>query len=286
MQREWRVCYNWIMKKLLLVDGHNLLFRMFFGMPFPFYNDNNVNITGTVGFVGTVVKMIKYLNVDECLVVFDGESSRSVREDVDYKANRPDYGTLSDEENPFTQLTFIKAVLDYLNIKWIETERIECDDYIAIISKKYDGEVFISSTDTDFYQLINGRVKVIKFKGKNTEFIDEKFIYEKFSVLPTDFTLYKAIIGDAADNIKGIHKVGPKTAVKIINALKNNITDKFLEIYTSNLETIKRNLNLIELPNSSIDINKYELENYEVVSASFVNFKNLQIVTELTNKIK
>ena len=161
------------MKKLLLVDGHNLLFRMFFGMPFPFYNDNNVNITGTVGFVGTVVKMIKYLNVDECLVVFDGESSRSVREDVDYKANRPDYGTLSDEENPFTQLTFIKAVLDYLNIKWIETERIECDDYIAIISKKYDGEVFISSTDTDFYQLINGSVKVIKFQGKNTEFFDE-----------------------------------------------------------------------------------------------------------------
>lgn len=274
------------MKKLLLIDGHNLLFRMFFGMPFPFYNDNNVNITGTVGFVGTVVKMIKYLNVDECLVVFDGESSRSIREDENYKANRLDYGILSDEENPFTQLTFIKAVLDYLNIKWIETDRIECDDYIAIISKKYDGEVFISSTDTDFFQLINNRVKVIKFKGKNTEFIDEKFIYEKFSVLPTDFALYKAIIGDTSDNIKGIHKVGPKTAVKILNALKNNITNKFLEIYTSNLEKIKHNLTLIELPNNSIDISKYKLENFKIVPANFTIFKNLQIVTEITNKIK
>ena len=274
------------MKKLLLIDGHNLLFRMFFGMPFPFYNDKDVNITGTVGFVGTVVKMIKFLNVDECLVVFDGESSRSVREDEDYKANRPDYGILSDEENPFTQLIFIKAVLDYLSIKWIETERIECDDYIAIISKKYGGEIFISSTDTDFYQLINDRVKVVKFKGKNTEFVDEKFIYEKFSVSPTDFALYKAIIGDTSDNIKGIHKVGPKTAVKIINSLKNNTTDKFLEIYTSNLETIKHNLNLIKLPNSSVDINKYELENYGVVPSSFANFKSLQLVTEITNKMK
>lgn len=274
------------MKKILLVDGHNLLFKMFFGMPFPFYNDNNVNITGTVGFVGTVVKMIKYLKADECLVVFDGEGSRNVRVDEDYKANRQtDYGSLSDEENPFTQLRFIKAVLDYLNIRWIETEGIECDDYLAIISKKYDGEVFISSTDTDFYQLVNDKIKIIKFRGKNTIFVDEKFIDEKFSILPSDFALYKALIGDTADNIKGIHKVGPKTAVNIINALKNSNFDKFYDIYIDNIETIKHNLNLIELPNSTIDSFKYSLENYEIVPASLKNFKNLKLVTEITNAI-
>jgi len=274
------------MKKILLVDGHNLLFKMFFGMPFPFYNNNNINITGTVGFVGTVVKMIKYLKADECLVVFDGEGSRNVRDDEDYKANREtDYGSLSDEENPFTQLRFIKAVLDYLNIKWIETEGIECDDYIAIISKKYDGEVFISSTDTDFYQLVNDKIKIIKFRGKNTIFVDEKFIDEKFSILPSDFALYKALIGDTADNIKGIHKVGHKTAVNIINALKNSNFDKFYDIYTNNLETIKHNLNLIELPNNTIDLSKYSLENYEIVPASLKNFKNLKLVREITNAI-
>ena len=275
------------MKKLLLVDGHNLLFKMFFGMPFPFYNDNNVNITGTVGFVGTVVKMIKYLKVDECLVVFDGEGSRNIRDDEDYKANRQtDYGTLSDEENPFTQLKFIKAVLDYLNIKWIETEGIESDDYIAIISKKYDGEVFISSTDTDFYQLVNDRVKIIKFRGKNTVFVDEKFIYENYSILPSDFALYKAIIGDSADNIKGICKVGPKTAVKVIDALKCNKFDKFYDIYTNNLETIKHNLNLIQLPNKAIKLQNYELNNYKIDLSNLKNFKNLSIVKEITNKVK
>ena len=275
------------MKKILLVDGHNLLFKMFFGMPFPFYNDNNVNITGTVGFVGTVVKMIKYLKVDECLVVFDGEGSRNIREDEDYKTNRQiDYGTLSDEENPFTQLKFIKAVLDYLNIKWIETEGIECDDYIAIISKKYDGEVFVSSTDTDFYQLVNDRVKIIKFRGKNTIFVDEKFIYENYSILTSDFALYKAIIGDTADNIKGIHKVGPKTAVKVIDALKCNRFDKFYEIYKDNLEKVYHNLNLIQLPNKAIKLQNYELNNYKIDLSNLKNFKNLSIVKEITNKVK
>lgn len=274
------------MKKLLLIDGHNLLFKMFFGMPFPFYNDNNVNITGTVGFVGTVVKMIKYLKADECLVVFDGEGSRNVRDDEDYKANRQtDYGSLSDEENPFTQLIFIKAVLDYLNIKWIETEGIECDDYIAIISKKYDGEVFISSTDTDFYQLVNDRIKIIKFRGENTIFVDERFIDEKFSILPSDFALYKALIGDTADNIKGVYKVGLKTVVNIINSLKSNNFDKFYNIYTNNLETIEHNLKLIKLPNDTIDLLKYSLENYEIIPASLKNFKNLKLVTEITNEI-
>lgn len=274
------------MKKLLLIDGHNLLFKMFFGMPFPFYNDNSVNITGTVGFVGTVVKMIKYLKADECLVVFDGERSRIIRKDEDYKANRQtDYGNLSDEKNPFTQLRFIKAVLDYLNIRWIETDEIECDDYIAIMTKKYDGQVFISSTDTDFYQLVNDRIKVIRFRGKNTVFVDEKFIYDKFAILSSDFALYKAIVGDSADNIKGIHKVGPKTAVNIINALKNSIFDKFYDIYINNLETIEHNLNLIELPNRTIDLSKYSLENYEIVPSGLKNFKNLKLVTEITNAI-
>lgn len=115
--------------------------------------------------------------------------------------------------------------------------------------------------------------------------MDEKFIYEKYSILPSDFALYKAIIGDTVDNIKGIYKVGPKTAVNIINALKNSNFDKFYDIYTNNLEKIKHNINLIELPNKTIDLLKYSLENHEIVPASLKNFKNLKLVTEITNKI-
>lgn len=57
--------------------------------------------------------------------------------------------------------------------------------------------------------MVNDKGKIIRFRGKNTVFVDAKFIDEKFSILPSDFALYKALIGDTADNIKAIHKVGP-----------------------------------------------------------------------------
>ena len=133
--------------------------------------------------------------------------------------------------------------------------------------------------------MIDNKIKIIRLRGKNTVFIDKGFIYDKYSVFPTDFSLYKAIIGDMSDNIKGLHKVGPKTAVNIIKSLKNNSYDKFYDIYTENLETIQHNLNLIELPNKTIDLSKYSLENYEIVPASLKKFKNLKLVTEITNKI-
>jgi len=274
------------MKKILLIDGHNLLFRMFFGMPFPFYNNKNVNITGTVGFVGSVMKMIKYLNVDECLVVFDGENSRQIRNDDSYKANRQtNYEDLDENENPFSQLHFIKSVLNELGIKWIETDSIECDDYIAIISKQYAGEVYISSTDSDFFQLVNDNVKILKFRGKNSIIIDKDWIYEKYKVYPYQFALYKALIGDVVDNIKGINKVGPKTAINIINSINNSHEDKYNQIYNKNENLIKSNLSLIELPNRSIEMDQDNISDCAVDKNLLKNFKNLKFVTKITNEM-
>ena len=276
------------MKRLLLIDGHNLLFKMFFGMPFPFYNIDNCNITGTVGFVGTVIKMIKYLKADECLVVFDGENSRSLREsDENYKANRTtDYGSLNDDENPFSQLDYIKSTLDYLNICWVETKDCECDDYIALITKAYDGEIFISSTDTDFLQLVNDKVNVIKYKGKNTTIINEQFVKNNYLISPKNFALYKAMIGDKADNIKGINKVGHKTAVNIINAINNNEKNKFYSIYEDNLDLINHNLELIKLPNLNTRCDIIDFKMLNINQNILKNFKPLCIVNKVTTRIK
>ena len=274
------------MKKLLLIDGHNLLFKMFFGMPFPFYNDTEQDITGTVGFVGTVVKIIKYLKADDCLVVFDGENSKTIRPAPEYKANRQaDYSSLSDNENPFTQLKYIKAVLTELNIKWVETDTIECDDYISIIAEKYSGEVYISSTDTDFYQLVNNKIKIIRYRGKQTVIIDTDYITNKFGILPTDYALFKALTGDKADNIKGIYKVGAVTAKHIINSIKHNYLDKYSAIYNNNLPIIKSNLSLIELPNKNINKANYQLGNYNIDSSNFKNFKVLELIKRVTSNL-
>ena len=273
---------------LLLVDGHNLLFRMFYGMPFPFYNQSNKNITATVGFIGTVVKMIKYLNVANCLVVFDGENSRDIREVnyKSYKANREtNFGMLPDNENPFVQLEYIKASLDYLRIKWIETDCCECDDYIAMIAQQFDGKVFISSTDTDFFQLVNDWVKIIKFKGKNSVLIDKQYIYRCYGINPEDFVLYKALVGDSSDNIRGIDNVGPKTAKKIINSILDSDNNRFFAIYNKNIDLITRNLQLIKLPNKEMDHTCIDLKDLSVNFELIKNFKPLKIISEITKEL-
>lgn len=271
------------MDRLLLVDGHNLLFRMFYGMPFPFQNQNGDDITGTVGFVGTVVKMIKYLKASDCLVVFDGENAREAREKENekYKGNR----ALIDElDNPFTQLGYIKAVLDFLNISWIETDGFECDDYISILAKRNSGETFISSNDSDFFQLVENKIKVLKFNGKNTVIIDEKYVLNKFGVLPKDFCLFKALVGDKTDNIKGIAKVGPKTAQKIIFSVQNSIRDKYFELYNENQDLIKKNIELIKQPNMKFD-NLVENKACKIDYLKLENFKPLKDINEITKQI-
>ena len=274
------------MQRILLIDGHNLLFKMFYGMPFPFFNDSNTNITATVGFIGSVFKMLKYTNANECLIVFDGENNKDIRPDQNYKANRQtDYGNLPDEENPFSQLRYIKAVLNELKIKWVETDRIECDDYIAIVAQKYTGEVIISSTDTDFFQLVNDNIKILKYRGKNSILIDENYIKNKFEIFPCQFALYKSFIGDTADNIKGISNVGKKTALKILDSITTSTKNKFYDMYYENINLINKNLDLIKLPNKSVNRDEFILGDYSIDITKFKNFKNLNIVNKITNKL-
>ena len=93
------------MDKLLLIDGSNLFFQMFFGMPARIVNHQGKAIQGTLGFVGAMLKIVRMVEPTHMLVIFDGEHENPRCEiDSDYKANRPDYSTVSEEDNPFSQL--------------------------------------------------------------------------------------------------------------------------------------------------------------------------------------
>ena len=120
------------MAKLLLIDGSNLLFQMFFGMPARIFGADGRAIQGTLGFVGALLKIIRMMSPTHVLVVFDGEHENA-RADLDeaYKANRPDFSAVSEEENPYSQLGDIYRALDYLQIKYFETTDCEADDVIA-----------------------------------------------------------------------------------------------------------------------------------------------------------
>jgi DNA polymerase-1 len=252
------------MDKLLIVDGSNLLFQMFYGMPARITNHQGKAIQGTLGFVGALLKMIRMANPTHVLAVFDGEcANERTALDEDYKANRPDYSAMAEEETPFSQLPDIYRALDELGICHRETEDCEADDWIAGYARGYGGEpeVVIVSQDSDYFQLITERVSVLRYRGKNTVICDEAYIREKLGIEPARYAAYKALTGDTADNIRGIPKIGPKTAAELMNQfpdletmLQNTHLIRKSSVRASveaSAERIRTNLALIRLDGSA-----------------------------------
>lgn len=207
------------MSRLLLVDGSNLLFQMFFGMPARIVNEQGKAIQGTLGFVGALLKIIRRTAPTHVAVLFDGEHENARSElDSGYKANRADYSEIPEEENPFSQLPDVYAALDYLRIPHAETTACETDDWIAGYALTYGAaeELVISSLDSDFFQLITEKVSVLRYRGDRTVICTPDYIKERFGVRPSQYADFKALTGDASDNIRGAEKVGPKTAALLL----------------------------------------------------------------------
>lgn len=207
------------MEKLLLVDGSNLLFQMFYGMPARITGAQGQAIQGTLGFVGALLKVIRRLQPTHVAVLFDGETENPRRLlDADYKANRPDYSQLPEEDTPFSQLPDIYAALDHLGICHSETVDCEADDWIAGYARQYgtDREVVILSQDSDFFQLITQRVSVYRYRGARSVLCDSAYITEKLGVDPAQYAAFKSLTGDSADNIAGVPGIGPKTAAALL----------------------------------------------------------------------
>ena len=153
------------MEKWMIVDGSNLLFQMFYGMPARITGRNGNAIQGTLGFVGALLKMLRMVSPTHIAVLFDGECANERRElDADYKANRPDYSRMAEEDTPFSQLPDIFAALTQMGIPFAETTDCEADDWIAgyAAALPEDAELVIASQDSDFFQLIGRRVSVLR----------------------------------------------------------------------------------------------------------------------------
>lgn len=251
------------MKKFLIVDGSNLLFQMFYGMPARIVNQDGKPIQGTLGFVGALLKIIRLVDPSHIAVVFDGECSNP-RADIDstYKANRPDYSDIPEEETPFSQLPDIYAALDFLGIAHKETENCESDDWIAgyALSDGYQ-EMVICSFDSDFFQLITPQLTVLRYRGKESILCDMAYIREKLGIEPEQYAAFKSLTGDNADNIPGVHKIGPKTAAFLMQQFGDletmlSHTDAIRKpsircAVEANAQRIRTNYQLIKLGNAS-----------------------------------
>ena len=208
------------MDKLLIVDGHNLLFQMFYGMPARIIGKNGKPIQGVLGFVGALLKIIKMVKPSHVVVLFDGEHENLRAElNSDYKKNRVDYTDVEESENPFSQLNYIYQSLRIMNIAYFEEDKYEVDDVIASYAYQYgkQTEIIISSFDSDYFQLVDDNVSILRYRGKNTVICNKNYIVEKLGILPEFYADFKSLTGDSADNIKGAEAIGNKTAMKLIN---------------------------------------------------------------------
>ena len=207
------------MEHILIVDGSNLLFQMFYGMPNLILSRQGRPIQGVVGFVGALLKILRFLKPTHICVCFDGECHNERRDlDEDYKANRPDYSLIPEEETPFSQLPDIYDALDYLGICHRQTQCCEADDWIAgyALTLGREHRVTLVSQDSDFFQLISENVAVLRYRGENSTLCTPDDIRERLGVTPEQYADFKPLTGDTADNIKGAPKVGPKTAAALL----------------------------------------------------------------------
>ncbi len=206
-------------ERLLLIDGHNLLFRMFYGMPDNFYTADGVKYNALYGFVCAIDKVLRMIQPTHMFVSFDSPDCGDRRElDADYKANRPDYSEMAPEECPFTQLPAIYAALAKMNVPYAEIHGCEADDVIASYAMQYAEayNVVIMSTDRDYWQLVSEHVSILNYHGSDSTLVTPHTVRQKYGVDPAQFADWKCLVGDKSDNIVGVPGVGPKNAAALL----------------------------------------------------------------------
>jgi len=204
--------------KLLLCDGHNLLFKAFFGLPREIPGANGCTVHGVVGFMGMLRKVCEVIKPTELKVVFDSETGSERRNAfADYKAQRlKDWSQIP--RNPFMQLPGIRACLDQIGWAHCELPGVEADDVIATITRDWPKKhtVVILSTDADLLQLVSANVSLCSLRGQAVSLIRPEDVRSKYGVEPRQLIDYRALVGDKSDNIAGVPGIGPRTAMTII----------------------------------------------------------------------
>jgi len=212
-------------ERYLLIDGLNLFFRNFSAINT--VNSNGVHIGGLGGFFRSLGALIRTIQPTQVYVVFDGTGSSNHRKNIipEYKANRNItrvtkhelFETLEEEDDSkIDQIVRIIQYLKTLPVKTISLPRVEADDIIAYLSNTLpthpEDRVFIVSSDKDYLQLVTEQV--IVYRPVEREYYTENIVKEKFGVTPSNFLLYKLLLGDNSDGITGIKGLGPKGIFK------------------------------------------------------------------------
>ena len=291
--------------KLLIVDGHAMVFRAWFSIP-ERLNSNQIDTRGAYGFINTLLKTIRENNISHVSVCFDTKAP-TFRDKIfpEYKAQRPPV-----DPNLHKQIPIAKDLLSSMNIPVYEQDGFEADDLVGTLSSIADKnklQCLILTGDADQLQLVNSNTNVLMYSGfGEIKTYDNKAVKERYDGLGPEFVAeIKALEGDPSDNIPGVPGIGKKAARTLLlnfghfeNLFKNTaniekisnlrgakrvqtllVDNKEIAIQGLSLTNIVRdiaidwNLNNCEFGNFDIEKITKTFEHYEL-KTSLNNFKN------------
>ena len=282
-------------KKLILIDGHSILNRAFFGIP-DLTNSEGIHTNAMYGFLNIMFKFIDEEKPDYITVAFDlSEPTFRHKAYEAYKGTRKPMAPELKQQVPL-----IKELLCTMNITVIEKAGYEADDIIGTIAKRSAAagiDVSVISGDRDLLQLAEEKIQIRIPKTKKGVTEVENYYPEDvvalYGVTPLEFIDMKALMGDTSDNIPGAPGVGPKTASAIIqkyHSVDNVLTHldelkppKAQKSITENAEQVKMSRFLAEI-NINVPLD-YNIENAEIGDfynpASYELFKKYNFKTML-----
>ena len=276
-------------KRLIVIDSNALLHRAFHALP-PLAMKNGQETGAVYGYLLTLFKAIKDLQADYIVACFDTKAP-TFRHKMyqDYKAHRAVTPT-----GIITQIPVAKEVLEAFKIPVFAKEGVEADDLIATIctmAPKQEGnlEIYILTGDLDNLQLVNDKVRVYTSgKGiKDTVIYDINKVRERFGVEPGQMNDFKALTGDASDNIPGVEGIGKKTAAEIIQKY-GNIKNLYEELATDTAvlkpkvkEALKKNKENALMSRELVEMKKDVDIDFKVVDCKFGSYNKEEVENKL-----
>lgn len=248
------------MSKFVLIDGHSILNRAFYGVPI-FTNSEGLHTNAVFGFLNIMFKIIDSKQPDYMAVAFDVHQPTFRHEMFkDYKGTRKPM-----MEELREQVPVIKELLQKMNITTVELPGYEADDVIGTLSKegeKAGMEVDVISGDRDLLQLASDHITICIPKTKKGQTTVEEYntegVKELYKVTPKEFIDVKALMGDSSDNIPGVPGIGEKGATAIISQFGSieNAYDHADEISnTRNRNALLNNYEMAQMSKTLATIN-------------------------------
>lgn len=223
------------MKKIILIDGTNFLFRSFYATSVrgaTFTNSKGLHTNALYGFIMMINKVLEEEKPEYVVVAFDkGKTFRHDKYD-DYKGGR---NKTPDELKE--QIPYVKNLVRSMGLFYVDCDNYEADDIIGTYALKAnedkDLEALIISSDKDLLQLIKDDIHVKLLKMKDYIYFDQERFKKEYGFEPLKMIDLKALMGDSSDNIPGVKGIGEKTAIKLLNEYGS------LDLIYENIDSIK-----------------------------------------------